>query len=90
MDHRETQHPERMTAQNGPVSDDEEQARSDEGREENDDGEIPDLVRIQVKAAGCVECCSEGDEHSQGRKSAVGGNDKTTDVEEDGMHLHKG
>ena len=68
MNHRETEHPERMMAQHCPVGDNEQETRTDERSEEHEDAEIPDLVGIDLKLARGVKCEHEGEQDSQLRQ----------------------
>ena len=89
MNHREAQHPHRVGAQDGPIDDDEQEARSNEGCEENDDTEIPDSIGISADYASSVLRKHERQQHSNCGESSVGRDDDRADVEEDRMHLSK-
>ncbi len=71
MNHRETQHPERMMAQDCPVGHDEQETRTDERGKEHEDAEIPDFVGIDLEFARGVKSEHECKQNSQGGSCAV-------------------
>jgi hypothetical protein len=90
MNHAETKHPHRMSAENGPVRNHEEEARSKERGKQHQDAEIPDAVGIEVNFARGAESKHQCQENAYRGDNTVGRDDERTDVKEDGMHVTQG
>ena len=78
-----------MAAHDGPVDDDQQEARTHKRRKQRDDAEIPKLVGIYARDARRAQRKRERQQHAERRHRAIGRDEKRADVEENGMHLSK-
>ena len=89
MDHGQAEQPNGMTADDGPVDDNQQQARTRKRGKERDDAKVPKLMGIYADDASRAQCEREREQYAEGRHRAVRRDEKRADVNENGMHLNK-
>ena len=90
VDEVEGKDPERMMDNEREVPEGEEDARADDGGDEREDGEIPEMAGIEGADACGALGEEEGKEKTERGNGAVRGDDKGAEMEEDGKHLKVG
>lgn len=78
-----------MLAKVAHVYGDEQQPLRQQGSEQRNDAEVPDLAGVQAGAVRGALRDEQPRQHSERSNCAVGRNDKSANVKEDRMHLSK-